>query len=670
MTSSISNGSRSPRLWPALLLAVAAALTYWNSLTGPFVFDTIPAVVENPTIRHLSQWRAVLSPPHEHGQTVGGRPLVNVSFALNYAIGGLEVRGYHIANVLIHLAAALLLFGIIRRTLRTRPLDGRFGAAATPLAVLVSTLWLVHPLQTESVTYIVQRAESLMGLCFLGALYTFIRAASDAKHSAWAAASIACCFLGMAAKEVMVSAPVIILLYDRTFIAGSWRRAWQQRRIYYVLLASSWLVLGALVLGAERRGGSAGFGTAVTVPSYALTQLVAVARYLRLSFWPHPLVLDYGTEVVRRAPVLLAAALLVLPLLVYTIAACARGRPAGFAGAWFFAILAPTSSFVPVATQTIAEHRMYLPLAAVIAVTVLTLYKYAGRRMYGLGAVAVLALAVVTHFRNDDYRSELELWGRAAAAAPGNARAQHNFGFALQHAGRSAEAVRYYNAALALAPDDAETHHNLANALVTLGRPDDAIAQYEIALRLQPRLVEAHYSLGNAWLAAGRADSARAEYEAALRLEPGDASTHRNLASALLQLGRVDDAIAAASSAVRENPQLAAAHYILANALVQAHREPEAAAQYIQLLALEPANAAAEGSLAFIEVELDQTAEALPHFTHALQLAPDDPETHNNFGYALASLGRTAEARREFETALRLRPDYTQASDNLRHLAP
>jgi hypothetical protein len=157
-------------LAPLVVLVLAALATYRNSFASPFVFDDRTSIEENQSIRRLWPLGPVLSPPC-NGETVGGRPLLNLSFALNYALGGLDVRGYHAANLAIHLAAALLLLGVVRRTLLLPGLRERFGGAATPLALAAALLWMVHPLQTESVTYIVQRAESLCGCFYLLTLY-------------------------------------------------------------------------------------------------------------------------------------------------------------------------------------------------------------------------------------------------------------------------------------------------------------------------------------------------------------------------------------------------------------------------------------------------------------------------------------------------------------------
>ena len=238
----------------ALVLAGAAAWAYRNSLTAPFVFDDVMAIERNETIRHLWPPDALLHPAFD--TSVSGRPVLNFSFALSHALGGGRIEGYHAGNVLIHVLAGLALFGIVRRTLARRAVPEEPEAGAL-LAFAVALLWLVHPLQTESVTYVIQRAEALMGLFYLLTLYGLVRAAdreaAGKPGTPWLVASVLCCLLGAATKEVTATAPVLALLYDRTFVGGSFREAWRRRRAYYLALGSSWVLSAWLVLGTKSR---------------------------------------------------------------------------------------------------------------------------------------------------------------------------------------------------------------------------------------------------------------------------------------------------------------------------------------------------------------------------------------------------------------------------------
>jgi len=528
----------------------------------------------------------VLHPP-AGGETVTGRPLVNLSLAVNYALGGLSLPGYHGFNLAVHLLAGLILFGIVRRTVNRNS-----------VAFLVALLWIVHPLQTEAVTYLSQRAESLMGLCCLLTLYGFVRWSGP-----WAALSVVFCACGMAAKETMVVTPLLVLLYDRTFRAGTFRGALRARGGYYAALGATWIVLVYCLALSGQRGGTAGFGTAVTPEHYALFQATAILHYLRLCVWPYPLIFDYGVSLAAPTwKIALSCAALAI-LLAATGWALVR-RPAwGFLGAWFFLLLAPSSSIVPVATQVMAEHRMYLPLAAVLAALIcaaaLKISPTPGlalqsnrlessrsgslrgfRAWVPISLFAAALLLALTVARNADYRTAISLWERTVADRPNNPRAREQLAVALsQNPALLPEAAAQDEAALRIDPNDAVAHNNLGNVYLRLpGRLPDAAAQFRAALGLNPQ--SALYCNNLAAVLArlpGQASAAAAEYERAIQLDPSYAPSHNGLGNLLAaRPERVADAIAQFETALRLDPTLAEARNNLALLYAQTGRLPDA----------------------------------------------------------------------------------------------
>ena len=583
----------------ALVLAVLAA--YYNSFSAAFVFDDTAAIVDNPTIRHLGALDEVLSPPSDRGQTVGGRPLVNLTLAFNYAFGGAAPRGYHIFNVVVHALAALALFGVVRRTL----LRTGLAAEARPLAFAASLIWAVHPLLTESVTYVIQRAESLMGLCYLVTLYGFIRASEAARPVRWQALSFAACLVGMATKEVMATAPLMVLLFDRTFVAGAWGAALRMRWRYYTALAATWLLLGWLVLGAGHRGGTAGLGAGDSSWTYALTQSRAIVHYLRLALWPSPLVFDYGTAQIEHLGAALPFVAIVLALLAATLVALRRWSAAGFLGASFFLILAPSSSFVPIAVQPMAEHRMYLPLAAIVTIVVLALHSWLRRGSWLVFAVLAGGLIMATTARNEDYRSARALWSDSVAKHPSSARAHGQLADALTAEGRLADALGHYDEAIRLeqfAPAGGrnllgEFHINRGNVLLAARRTAEALRAYEDALHFDPARLLAHYNLGCVLMEADRLPEAAEQFALALALDPGHASAHTNLASVRLRQDRPAEALVHYEAVLRLEPS-AKARTNVGIALFAARRVPESIVQFEQALRLDPNFTAARDYLA------------------------------------------------------------------------
>jgi Flp pilus assembly protein TadD len=577
----------------AIAIVVAGIAAYANSFGAPFVFDDDEAIVNNPSIRDLPSLREVLLGGQDAGMTGNGRPVLNLTLAVNHALGGYNVWGYHAVNVLIHVLAALTLFSLVRQTLHRPPLAERWGAVALPAGFFTALLWLVHPLQTESVTYIVQRAESLAGLLCLLTLWLFMRGTKGPRKSIWLTASTAACLLGMATKEVMVAAPLLVLLYDRTFVAGSFRAAWQSRGRYYLALVATWIPLAWLVARTGGRGDSAGFDAGVSEWTYLLTQCDAIVHYLRLAFWPHPQVLDYGNTVIPSLTAVWWQAVLLSGLVLATAWGLWRRPPWGFAGAWLFVLLAPSSSFVPVATQTMAEHRMYLALAAPVLLVVLGMLTLLGRRTWWVLAGATLVLLPLTISRNAVYASRLTLWADTVGQRPGNPRAHNNLGIELAVAGRGAEATQHFEEALRLQPNLADARNNLANELLRQGRLPEAIAHYETALRTKPDDVLALGNLGVALLQAGRLREAMARYEQLLALDPDDASAQGNLGYLLLESGRPADALPHYERAALLQPGDATALLNLAVALTRTGRPQEAAARCDEALQIDPHLAAA-----------------------------------------------------------------------------
>lgn len=646
-------------------LLLVALVAYHNSLGGPFVFDDQPAILENPSIRRLWPLGPVLAPELDGGVTVSGRPLVNLSLAFNYAIGGEAVAGYHAFNLVVHCLAGLVLFGVVRRTFRQPALAVRFGAVALPLAWTAAALWLAHPLQTAAVTYIVQRAEAMAGLCYLLTLYAFIRGADAARPGPWLTASVIACFAGMACKEVVVTAPLVVLLYDRTFVAGRFRAAWARRGGFYLALAGAWLLLGWLVAGTGGRGGTAGFGAAVGPWSYLLTQCQAIVHYLRLVLWPDPLVFDYGTATVDRLGEVWLQALLLVALAGATLIALVRRPVWGFAGAWFLLILAPSSSIVPVASQTMAEHRMYLPLAVLVVLAVAGLHARLGRRSYVVCGAALALLLVLTVRRNADYRSDLGLWTDTVAKRPASSRAHNNLGKAVFAVGRPVEAVTHYAEAIRLRPSVPEPYYNLGLALAKLGRSTEAIAKYEEALRLQPAYPEVHNNLGNLLLAAGRVDEAGAHYTQAVQLKPAFAEAHSNLANVRLQQGRGNEALEHGETAVQLDPRSAEARYNLGNAYAAARQLPSALSCYEEALRLKPDYADVANNRGNVLVELGRLPEAVAAYERAVQLDPDYADPRRNLTVLLTQQGRIPEAISHLQTYVRLRPGDQAAREEL-----
>ncbi len=648
-TDAGGNSAR-PRSWPVpVLIALAGVLCWANALRAPFLFDDYT----------LEQ---VLSPAR--------RPLVWALHRLDRAISETSTLGDHLQNVVIHVLAGLVLYGVVRRSLELA-LREASSTARSWLAGCVALLWVVHPLQTESVTYLAQRAEALAGLFYLGALYGLIRGATAGNGAFWLAVSFLSFALGMSAKETVATAPFVLLLYDRTFLAGTFRRSLTARKRFYVPLFAAWAVLFGLLVSWQlfEERAQMGFKLESVGPlEYARTQPAVLLHYLRLVFWPHPLCLDYGWLPAERPGEYLPQCLLVLLLLALTTWGVVRRSWLGFAGAWFFAILAPTSSFMPLADIAF-EHRMYLSLAAPLLVLVLAAWRLAGTRpagrafLAGAGLLVTVLLAATTIRRNRDYGSEVRIWQTVVSEAPHNARAYCNLGVALSESGRPEEALEALSRSVAIFEERgwrgavlAHASCNLGAVLKDLGRPQEAVEVLRKTLAICERdgvgHLEGitHYDLGLALVAAGRTEEALEHFQRGLTLlAEGDRA--RSVGDLYLERGRPDLGRAFYELALRLEPS-AVTHRHLARAL-RLRQEPEQAVRHLEeALRLQPDMQEAHLDLSQALLALGRHEEALEHGRAALAIAPDIPVEHSSLGRVLLDAGRPEEALAEFGRAV------------------
>lgn len=407
----------------------------------------------------------------------------------------------------------------------------------------------------------------------------------------------------MACKETMVVAPLVVVLYDRTFAFASLREAFRRRGRYYAALCSTWLVL-VVLMWSSPRGDSAGFsGASVSPWTYLLNQSVMIVRYLRLAFWPRGLVLDYGEPLPLTFGQVAPAFVAVTALLAAAAIALVRAPAIGFLGAWFFLTLAPTSSIMPISTEVGAERRMYLPLMAVVCGAVLAVRAVIGARVRGaagtwatrLALAAVIAgLSLATCQRNAEYRSGLTLWQSVLDRWPPHARAHRNLAAELKLANRPDEEIAHLRAAAADLP---EIRNLLGLELLALGRHAEAAGELQRYVREHPRDADAWANLGNALSALGRRDEALQAFERAVAIDPANGLSQRNLALQYLEGNDFANAVTHAREAVRLTPNDPAAHNLLGLSLIGEQQIDAAIAEFRASLALQPQNNDASGFL-------------------------------------------------------------------------
>jgi tetratricopeptide (TPR) repeat protein len=559
---------------------------------------------------------------------------------------------------------------------------------ATPLAFATTVLWELHPLNTEAVNYLTQRTELMMSIFYLLTLYASVRALRSNERTLWQAIAMGSCAAGMACKESMVTAPLMVVLYDAVFVFKSIKSALSDRWRFYVGLAASWVLLAALNWSGPRVH-SAGFSTDVHPWTYLLNQTIMLTQYLRRAVWPRSLVFDYGWPATLTLGDVFPYALFVAALLGLTCVALARTPRLGFLGAWFFITLAPTSSIVPIATEVGAERRMYLPLLAIVALAVIAAVsrwsplvqvanaRAAQTRVPALAGSLLLvtvstALALTTAARNREYRSLLLLAQTVVDRYPTNS-AHHLLAVQLVAAGRQDEAMRHLRQSLPGAP---RAHYTLGAVLLDRGQLDEAISELQAFIREQPYLLEAisaRQLLGQAFARQGRWADAIEQYRTVFTMNPSAAERTAVLgllAEALFSQQSYDEAIVNYRAYLERRPTDGGAFTNLALALAATDRFEEALVAFRRAVEIDPRNGAARRNLANALFDHHDIDEAVVQAREAVALRPNDPAAHELYGRALAMHGDLSGAVSEFERSLQIDPNYPDARQNLRRIAP
>ncbi len=674
--------SRRATLLSVALITLAGVVVYANSLDGVFVFDDNDAIKDNPSIRTL--WPLSVPLTTTTTSSVTGRPVVGLTLALNYACGGLSTTGYHIVNVAVHILAALGICALLRLILQSAA-----PAYATWLPLAVALLWVVHPLNTDALNHVIYRTEAMMGLCYILALYCGTRGAQSGQWL-WYALAIVLCVVGMGCKENMVSVPLAMLLIDRAALAGSFAEALRKRWGVYLGMFAAVCIGLALSRWSGVRHDNVGFNVeGLPFGRYLLVQAAAVVHYLRLAVWPSGLVLDYYEW---PNPLSVGAVWWQIAVLVAlaVVIGYAWLRNALWTVPWLIGwfILAPTC-LIPNGGERCGEHRMYIPLLAVIIIVLVLLQRslnLARPARIALVAILTIVLGVATVQRNTIYATELSVWQDVVEKRPDNPRghrgvAESNYRAAeasfkaCRAEGRPPTecmapvrgmfelAVSGYLRSLEIEPENPEAYLNLGLIYHDyLPDIDLAILNYNEALKREAGYVAAHSNLGNLLMQQGREDEAIEHYRAAIAIQPGFVQARFGLAQALAMREAYTEAEAIYLETL-ENPTLYEAE--VRNKLATLYRKlgrlDEAVEQFRTVVRLRPTGDA-HFQLALTLGARGDTADAVAEFESALSKPLANPSTvHFRYAQLLHSMGETAQAIEHLQIALTIKPDFPAA---------
>jgi len=604
-----------------LAVAVAALVVvfcYMGALTGPFVFDDEPNITENRYIR-----MSTLDPAGLYAAAfkspIPNRPVANVSFALNYYFNGHNVVGYRFVNILIHIANGFLLYGLARLTFQTPALT-TCKEMAGRMAALAALVWMLHPLHTQSVGYIVQRMTSLAVLFYLLAMLCYARARLLPEGGLRRMALFGGCglagLLALGSKEIAATLPAFIYLYEWYFFQGL-QRKWLRRSLpglAGVCILSA--AIGLLFIGSRDPVGQilAPYAEGgISAGQRLLTQARVVCFYISLIFWPAPSRLnldhDFPFSFSLFDPTTTLPALLVLAGLLATAVIIARREALGsYAILWFLGNLVIESSVIRL--ETVFEHRTYLPSVMPIVALTALLFRVMRRKWAAVAVIMATALlwAGWTWQRSQVWGDAVALWQDCVSKSPGKARPHNNLGSTYMRMGRLPDALPHLEKAVILAPRYADAIYNLGYALMRAGDLSQGIELSLQLLELEPQNHMALTNIGVAFLLQQNYPQAIKSLKEAVRLKPDFEIAWNNLGVAFKNQGDLEEAVRHFLEAIRINPNYAEAYNNLGLTLKEQGRLRQAVESFRHALAISPVYPAAKLNLEETETQLKRTA--------------------------------------------------------------
>ncbi len=641
-----------------LLLIFVGTLVYSNTFSVPFQFDDA-GMIETPFLKNLTHSEQAVVSSNRMKDVFSQRYFGSLSFELNRRISGAEPAGYHAVNLLIHIANAILVYLLAAATFSVPLLEAsRLREHAGYIALFSALFFISHPIQTQAVTYIVQRLASLTTLFYLLSLLSYVKyrlsSGGTGRYVYYSAAFLSAA-LAMFTKEIAFTLPMVIMLYELMFFRG----AIGKRMLFLLPILATMLIVPLLMVDIKQPSGNMleKIGEATRVQTslsrwdYLFTEIRVIVTYLRLLVIPVNQNLDYDYPVYRslfETQVFLS--FLLLSVLIGAAVCMLRRanrsdqglRLSAFGIFWFFITLSVESGIIPIA-DVIFEHRVYLPSVGAFAAFTSGIFFVLGRvgrrgirqAVISIIIISQMIYAGAAYSRNAVWSSDVSLWEDVVKKSPQKARGRINLGNAYKTRGMIDDAIREFDATVRLRPDSVKAHYNLGVALWTKGLVDKAVESYKEALRLNPDYAEAHNNLGVAFKTKGLMTRAEEHYLSALKLNPDYAEAHNNIGEIYGSRGLTDRALEHYKEALRLEPDFAEAHNNLGTVLRSKGMVDKAVQQY----------------------------------ETALRLKPDFVEAHYNLGYIYYEKRMMEKARREFETVLRLRPGLHYARQMLNAIA-
>lgn len=655
-----------------LILVLCAAAVYFNMLKAPFIFDDHYYVVERTSIRTFQNFSDnLLFPSSYHAShRMPYRPLSYFTLMLNFSSGRLNPFGYHLFNLIIHIINTFLVFFLAREILNH--LFEETSASPFRPALIVALIFACHPINTEVVSYISPRSESLSALFYFLSLLLFIRSFQKKIFYALSLLSFA---LALLSKETAVTLPAIILLADFIILSRLQFRSMMEKKFYHL---PYWILLIGFAGIQFFYFGQAGVRINETFvrwspTSYLAAQFYVILRYLGLLLIPIGQCLDHyilpsKTFFDPKIIFSFAALILIFALLfVKTKKSVPLRRLFLFCASWLVITLSPTSSFLPI-FDAMAERRLYLPELGffLFLIGALFLWMHDSQKQDSAMRWKILAgsiilylfvLAALTLYRNQKYNDPILLWQEAVERYPMNDRAFNNMGQIYVDQKQYDAAMNAFQKALELHPDNALAFYNMGGIFFDRKDYTTALKCYQKAIEINPASAQAHYNLGKLYSEVHKEDQAMLYYQKAIQLDPNLVMANNNLAILYSQRKEWPKVLELYEKAIKLDPYQAGTYYNLGNTCFEMGDFQRAIQSYAKAIEIDPSHASSYNNIGNVFFQFRQYEKALPFYEKAIELNPQLAEANYNAGIVCVRLKQYKKAVSFYETALKLAPE-------------
>lgn len=585
------------------LISFFVFLSYLNSFYGEFVFDDAISIEDNLAIKNFKYFKDLGLTGYLKDAINGARPLTNFTFAINYLIGNFNPFGYHLGNFLIHLANSFLVYLLIYKTLRLP--SSPYKEDAHWISFLTTIFFSLHPIQTGAVSYISQRAEILCSFFYLLGLLFFIRGLSDVSlksHLSYIA-GIICLLLGLGSKDIIITLPIVLSIYWFYFLRDLPNKKIQAVKIGFLIFPTLLAIAYRIYTIKNDTSGRIGFGLEFSSYDYLLTQFRVISKYISLLFLPINQNADYDFAISKgflSPPSTLLSFIFLLFLGSMIIFLYKRWKIGSFALLWFFVILSPTSSFIPI-IDVIFEHRAYLASLGFFLLFSLGLYHTSkilnlSQKVKSYGVIftvliLMVSLTYLTTKRNMVWTSRISFWEDVVKKSPLKARSYVSLGSAYQEKGLKDFAVAAYSKATSLADTREKPNSMLALSLLyaEMGRTKEALSEMETAMKLSPiNSPDLHYIVGTVYAIAGYNEQAIKSYKEALNKNPQFVVARYAIGDLYQRNGLYDNAIMEYKEIIKTDPNSAKAYNDMGVVYGRTGKFDEAEKNFLLALKLNP----------------------------------------------------------------------------------